>query len=638
MNFFKKIVLIATVIVTLISVSAVSVSAANSKAAVDIYDMTVSDLQKAVDDGYLTYYAITKLYLDRIAAYAGQYGAVITINENALAEAAARDEEFKANGNKRTSELFGIPVLVKDNIDVKGMPTTAGSKMMSDNYPNENAPVIQSLLDQGAIILAKTNMSYFAISAYESSSSFGNVYNAYNTKYSSYGSSSGSSVGVAAKLAPLAVGTDTNSSLRTPASANGVVGFRPTYSLLSLNGIVPYDYYRDTAGPIANNVYDCAMLLGALEGNSEKYTEALSNSSLSGKRIGIPKELVYSVSNKKSTIAILKYENADTVRLMEEVAALFEAQGATVVWLEGVVNDDINYLVQMGYSAWTFEPWFNEYIKGTTGTVRKFAQLADASSILADYDVSYNSIKDLENVKRLQNNITNRNKVKSHIDSFFAQNDLDAIIYPTMQNGVQLSGSSLNEYYSNAYLLAPSCGYPAISVPMGTDSNGFPMGLEIMCQANEDEKVLSIAYAYEQAKETKSSTTSLAPSLYEVPENVNALKALYTQPIYQREENKKDSVYFKIEEAKTAIGDFFVNYDSFDNHSEKAIELIANYNIAVTEYKQYLNKLRQQQNLLTFLAIFISVIVVLTIVAIFISAAKRKAKKRAATKSRRRRY
>lgn len=636
MKFFKKAIIFAIVIATVISVSAVSVSAANTKAPVDIYNMSVSELQKAVDDGYLTYTAITKLYLDRINAYADQYGALITINKQAVEEAAARDAEFKANGNKRTSDLFGIPVLVKDNIDVKGMPTTAGSKLMSDNYPLENSPVVQSLIDQGAIILAKTNMSYFAISAYESSSSFGNVYNAFNTGYSSYGSSSGSSVGVAAKLAPLAIGTDTNSSLRTPASANGVVALRPTYSLLSLNGIVPYDHYRDTAGPIANNVFDCAMLLGAMEGDFDKYTEGLNGASLKNKTIGIPKELVYSVSNKKATIPILKYENADTVRLMEQVAAVFEKEGATVIWLEGVVDDDINYLAQLGYSSWTFEPWFNEYIKGTTGTIRKFSQLAKESGILADYDVSYNSIKDLEGLTRLENNTNNKNRVKTHIDGYFARYNLDAIVYPTMQNGVQLNGKSLNEYYSNAYLLAPSCGYPAITVPMGTDSNGFPMGLEIMCQANEDGKALSLAYAYEQAAGNHVET-KLVPSLYSVPENVEALKAVFTQPIYERAENKKDSVYFKVEEAKAAISDFFINYDSVEDPSAKSIELISNYNVSVTEYKQYLNKLKQQETLTTFLIIFICAIALFTIVALFVSAQKRKEKKRAA-RARRRRY
>ncbi len=636
MSVFKRITIFTVTIIISFSVFITAASAANSKAPVDIFDMSVSQLQQAVDDGYLTYYTIMKLYLDRIYAYGDQYNAIITINENALNEAKAKDEEFIANGRVRSSEIFGLPVLVKDNIDVKGLPTTAGSKLMSDNYPLENSPVVQSLIDQGAIILAKTNMSYFAISAYESSSSFGYVYNAFNTSYSSYGSSSGSSVGVAAKLAPLAIGTDTNSSLRTPASANGVVALRPTYSLLSLNGIVPYDHYRDTAGPIANNVFDCAMLLGAMEGDFDKYTEGLNSASLKNKTIGIPKELVYSVSNKKATIPILKYENADTVRLMEQVAAVFEKEGATVIWLEGVVNDDINYLAQLGYSSWTFEPWFNEYIKGTTGTIRKFSQLAKESGILADYDVSYNSIKDLDGLTRLENNTNNKNRVKTHIDGYFARYNLDAIIYPTLQNGVQLNGKSLNEYYSNAYLLAPSCGYPAITVPMGTDSNGFPMGLEIMCQANEDGKALSLAYAYEQAAGNHVET-KLVPSLYEVPGNVKSLMELYRQPIEERKENKNDSVYYKITDAKAAMTDFFANYDNVADPSATAIDLIEGYSLAVTEYKQYLKKLEQQEALTKFLIIFVSVIVLITVVTIVVSTVKRKARKRAAASARRNR-
>lgn len=635
MSVFKRIAIFTVTIIVSFSVFITAASAANSKAPVDIFDMSVSQLQQAVDDGYLTYYTIMKLYLDRIYAYGDQYNAIITINENALNEAKAKDEEFIANGRVRSSEIFGLPVLVKDNIDVKGLPTTAGSKMMSDNYPKENAPVVQAILDQGAIVIAKTNMSYFAMTAYESSSSFGVVYNSFNTEYSAYGSSSGSCVGISANFAPLALGTDTNSSLRTPASANGVVAIRPTYSLLSLDGIVPYDHYRDTAGPIASNVYDCSLLLGALEGDSTKYTKELANASLNGLTVGIPKELVYSVSKKGSTIPILKYQNDDTVALMEAVAQKFEEQGATVIWLEGVVTDDVNYMVKMGYSAWTFEPWFNEYIKGTTGTVRKFSQLADASYLLAGYDGSYNSVSSITEAS-LKNGKKRCEQVKAHVDGFFSRYELDAIIYPTMQNSIQKSGKSDNEYYSNAYLLSPSCGYPAATVPMGTDSNGFPMGLEIMCKANEDAKALSIAYAYEQTS-GKDVDPEIVPPLYEVPGNVKSLMELYRQPIEERKENKNDSVYYKITDAKAAMTDFFANYDNVTDPSATAIDLIEGYSLAVTEYKQYLKKLEQQEALTKFLIIFVAVIVLITVVTIVVSTVKRKARKRAAASARRNR-
>ncbi len=635
MSFFKKASIIFLTLL-LCAVMTLSAAAANSKAAVDITDMTVAELQKAVDDGIIDYYTITKLYLDRITAYGAQFGsesgAVITISQTALEEAKAKDEEHKTLESH--SDVFGIPIVVKDNIDVKGMPTTAASKEMRDNYPNDDAPVIKTLKEQGAIVIAKANMSYFAICAYESTGSYGSVVNAYDLSASAYGSSSGSCVCVAAKLAPLALGTDTNASLRNPASANGVVAIRPTYGMLSLDGVIPYDYYRDTVGPIAANVYDCATLLGALTGDSGKYTGGLSGTSLAGMKIGIPRELVYSVESKKATIPILKYQNDTTVALMNQVASVFEAQGATVEWLDGLVDDDINYLVQISFSNWTFEPWFNEYIKGTTGKIRKFSQLAAKSSQLDDYTLG----KTLDQCKdRLDKNMANAQRVKDRIDSYFAKYGLDAIVYPTMQTTVQKSKSVLSSYYSNAFLLAPTCRYPALSMPMGTDENGLPMGFDIMCQADGEQTIFKIAYAYEQVA-TKIPATTLAPALYTVPQNVEILKKLYFEELPERTEERSDSVYGKVTEAHDDIAKFFKEYDSCADPDKESLTLIDNYKGAVLEYRQYQDNLRRQHSIMVFIIVFVAIIVLLTVGYVFFTAARRKNRKAKARMNNTRRY
>ena len=175
------------------------------QAVVDINELTIYEIQEYVDKGYLTYEKIVRLYLDRIEAYNEQYNALITINENAIEEAKKLDLEYQESG--RRSLIHGLPVIVKDNIDVKGMPTTNGASGLLDSYPYENAEVVQKLIDNGAIIIAKANMDEFAFNATYTHSSFGDTYNAYNTLYSSYGSSGGSAVSVASNLAVFALGT-----------------------------------------------------------------------------------------------------------------------------------------------------------------------------------------------------------------------------------------------------------------------------------------------------------------------------------------------------------------------------------------------------------------------------------------------
>lgn len=229
---------------------------------VDPSYMNIYEIQEAIDYGYFTYETLMKFYLERIEAYDEQYHAFITLNEDALKQARQMDLEYQKTG--RRSLLHGLPIAVKDNIDVVGFPTTAGTKALLDSYPYKNAPLIQKLLDAGAIIIGKTNMSEFALYAAESNSSFGKVTNAYHTKYTSYGSSGGTAVAVAANFAVAGIGTDTGVSIRLPSSANGVVGMRGTYGLIDTDGIIKFDDSRDVAGPITRNVEDNAILLSIL--------------------------------------------------------------------------------------------------------------------------------------------------------------------------------------------------------------------------------------------------------------------------------------------------------------------------------------------------------------------------------------
>lgn len=187
--------------------SVISIEAKYTEAMIDITGMSIRQLQQAVDEGRLNYETITRIYLDRIEAYADDYNVIISINEQAIEEAKALDVIYKEQG--RNSGVFGMPILVKDNIDVKGMPTTAGAKGLINNYPIADVPLIENLRDAGVIFLAKTNMDEFAFNGSFSRSGFGLVKNGFNPLYSSYGSSGGSAVGVALELAVAALGSDT---------------------------------------------------------------------------------------------------------------------------------------------------------------------------------------------------------------------------------------------------------------------------------------------------------------------------------------------------------------------------------------------------------------------------------------------
>ncbi len=253
-----------------------------TESVIDITNMDIFELQEAVDNDLISYETITRLYLDRINEYDKNYKSIITINNKAIEEAKKCDEIYKKEG--RGSILFGMPIIVKDNIDVYGLPTTAGAKSLSDNYPNNNASIIHNLINKGAIIIGKANMSEFAFMASSSVSSYGTVKNAYNTSYSSYGSSGGSAVSVAASFAALGIGTDTNMSVRSPSSANNLYGMRPTFNSVSNSGILNYDMTRDTAGPITKTAKENATLLSIMQGKDEnEYIN--NNTTLKGKRI-----------------------------------------------------------------------------------------------------------------------------------------------------------------------------------------------------------------------------------------------------------------------------------------------------------------------------------------------------------------
>src|SRR2546429_2268198 len=237
---------------------------------VAIEEITIAQLHTAYVEGKATAREVTQAYLDRIAAYdkRGPYlNALITLNANALEDAAKLDAMLKSTG-KLTGPFHGIPVIVKDNIDTSDMPTTSGVALFKDFIPPRDAFIVRRLRVAGAIILAKSSLSELAIGLADTINSVlpGFTRNPYNTAYASGGSSGGTGVAIAANFGTVGLGTDTGGSVRAPSSINNLVGIRPTVGLVSRTGMTPLDSQRDTAGPMARTVEDAGRRLRVLPG------------------------------------------------------------------------------------------------------------------------------------------------------------------------------------------------------------------------------------------------------------------------------------------------------------------------------------------------------------------------------------
>lgn len=525
---------------------------ASTKAVVDITNMSITDLAEALDKGYLTSELLVTLYLERIEAYDSDFNTINQLNENAIAEAKALDAEREA-GNVR-SVLHGIPIVVKTNIDVEGLATTAGATALSDNYPLEDALVIQKLKEAGAIILASTNMSEFAFAAGNSNSSYGQVGNAFNPSYTPYGSSGGSAVAVALSFAAASLGTDTNSSVRVPAAAAGLVGLRPTLDLISTDGVIPYDTTRDTVGIITKTVTDNALILSVI--NDYGYTYETSLTSLEGIKIGVVNGYLTGTS---SSARVNNKTDEDIASLATEKIALLEEAGAEIIYIDELVNSYYYSLAYANMSGDSFCDGFNAYLEGTTGSIRSFNSLVKATGkiySLSGYVSGCNGSWLYDEAT-----VASRKEIfENHILEVFTTNNLDLIVYPTTKNKIFTLGSSSTLNAPGSFL-GSVIGYPSLTVPMGY-IEGFPYGLEFFSLENEEELLYSVAAIFEELNDLSLTNSPLTPSLYEIPEYIEVLMTYY------EEENTDFN-----EELRT----YFLEYSSkTDTENEvQALDLIA---------------------------------------------------------------
>ncbi len=547
---------------------------ANTKSIIDITNTDVYEIQEAIDKGYLTYETLIKLYLERIEEYNDEYNAVIKVNPEAVEIAKEMDEEFKENGRK--SILFGIPIIVKDNIDYKEMPTTVGTKALKDSIPYENSVVVENLINSGAIIIGKANMSEFAFSAADSRSSYGNVHNAFNLDYSPFGSSGGSAVSVAASLALMGLGTDTNSSIRLPSSGNNVVGLRPTYGLLSLKGVVAYDVTRDTVGPITKSVSENAELLTILANNGIDYSEYLKKDGLKDKTIGVVTDFI---EKQNSSVRILSGYYGEVEDLINEAVEVMKAAGADIVYLEDFYTSYYDSLFDKAVLGISMCYQFNSYIKNTSSKIKSYQELLNNGGyIQALSGYNSNCYSDITKSAYYDKVLGYKQEYIDYVDEVMEKNNLDVFLYPTSKaKTLTISETYYQRATSASYTIAPMTGMPAISVPMGFDSAGLPYGLELVAKVNQENILYEIAYAYEQ-KTNYNKNPDISPNLYDIPKNLNKLINYYEKNKFNEKLYTEDtySVYI------TSLNDIKSFLENYNNENTDDINtLIKEYESSV---------------------------------------------------------
>lgn len=538
-----------------------------TKAPIDITNETVTSLSQALNEEIITSEQLINIYLERINEYNAQYNALITINENAINEAKELDKE-RQNGNIKSS-IHGIPIIVKDNIDVLGTATTAGSKALSDNYPNEDALIIQKLKEAGAIIIAKANMSKFAFYASSSSSDYGTVKNAYNLAYSSYGSSGGSAVSVALNFAPIAIGTDTNASVRLPAQAASLIGYRPTLGLISRTGIIPYDPERDTPGIIGKTIEDIITITNIIKGKDGKDNKTYDSENLKITDI-TPHNLTLGISetflngSNDNTLPENKEINAEVKNLLTSALDKIKDSGITIKVIENYYTTTVDSDVAKSYSGYQFCDQFNEYILNHQGSIKNFQELAKVTPGLEGYVEECNSKTDQIYKDGL------KQEYKDYIEGIMEENNLDAIIYPSSKNKIlELGTTGIINLSAHA---SSTINYPSITIPIGYDSDNLPYSLEIMTKTQNDEFLLSLANKINSLNLYESKNP--LPSLYEVDEEVTKLIQKY-----DKRYNKKNTLFNKkwLKKAKN----YFKDYQNIEKPETEAKKLNQNYYVSL---------------------------------------------------------
>ncbi len=485
----------------------------------NIPELTISEIHTAYTNGDYTSKQLVEAYLQRIEDFDDATNAITTINPEALAIAEQLDSEFQKTGSLRP--LHGIPLIVKDNINTEGLPTTAGSLALKDYIAQEDAFIIKKLVEAGAIVLAKSNMAEWAFSPMHSkSSTAGTTRNPYNLEYVPAGSSGGTGASIAASFGTIGLGTDTGNSIRGPSSHNALVGFRTTLGLVSRSAIVPLYLRNDVVGPMCRTVEDATKVLEVIAGYDpddqltahskgkipENYTQFLNKDALTGARIGVLREL--SDANT----------DPEVKALFEKSLSELDSLGATVV--DPVVIPDFAILKKNQWCApfrEDVERFLKNYVKNDSlQTIEDIIEVGSNSDFAKE-----RLLRNAAHTGRWENSeipcldaysdvrrVAFREAIEQVMDSL----ELDAIVYPSWNNPPARIDHFQEEYKGdNSQVISPHTGQPAFTVPMGFTSKNLPAGIQFLGRMYDEPVLIGLTYAYEQGTKHR-----IAPNLKKV--------------------------------------------------------------------------------------------------------------------------
>ena len=474
---------------------------------------TAVELATAIQQGKTTAVEAMEAVLARIGETEELYNCYVTVDrERALQKAEAVQKRIQAG--EPAGPLAGVPVAIKDNLHVAGLPTTCSSRILASYRPTFSAEAVRRLEQAGAVVVGKTNMDEFAMGSTTETSAWGVTRNPWNPGHVPGGSSGGSAAAVAAGECFLALGSDTGGSVRQPASHCGVVGMKPTYGTVSRYGLVAYGSSLDQVGPLARTVEDCAAVLEVIAARDEKdstslaredtdFTKALVQD-VQGMRIGIPRDYFGQGLDEEVKEAVL------------EAAALLGQQGAlveefdldlvdyavptyyTIAAAEASSNLERFDGVKYGYRAAEAEELHQMYkrtrSRGFGPEVKRRIMLGSFVLSAGYYDAYY--LKALK-VKTM---------IKAAFDQAFAR--YDCIVSPVAPTTAPGLGESLQDplrmYLGDIYTVSANlAGLPAISLPCGVDQKGLPIGLQLMGDCFQEKKLLRVAYTYGQLTQDK---------------------------------------------------------------------------------------------------------------------------------------
>jgi len=475
----------------------------------ELQEASISDIHKALEAGSISCVQLTSGYLARINAYDQPAGlnAITATNPAAMDIAKQLDTEYKVT--KILRPLQCIPLIVKDNYDVAGMATTAGSLTLKNNTAETDAFQVRKLREAGAIVLARSNMAEWAFSPKVTiSSTAGETKNSFNLDYVPAGSSGGTAAAVSASFGAVGLGSDTGNSIRGPSSHNALVGIRSTLGLTSRSGIVPLFLRNDVGGPMARSVSDAVKVLEVIAGYDREdkitkhskgkmpatYTQFLDVRGLKGARIGVLRELSETDPDP------------EVHALFEKAIADMRAAGAEIV--DPLVVPDFDKLSQNQWCP-MFRYDINRYLEslGKDAPVKNLKEIV-ASGLYSDYikeDLEYfTTVSDSpqyhEDGSLCGDLYTDAYRVRFRqaVEAAMDSHRVGAVIYPSWNNPPAKVGDMEGYKGDNSQVIAPHTGQPAITVPMGYVTGNLPAGLQFLGRLFDEPTLIKYSYAYEQ--------------------------------------------------------------------------------------------------------------------------------------------